>query len=99
MVTLDVRVYAQGAEAQVGHLRTHAGEHEVDLIVKRGDHRVLAIEVKLAHTVGDDDVRHLHWLAGQIGDDLIDAVIVTTGTEAYRRKDGVAVVPAALLGP
>jgi len=27
------------------------------------------------------------------------AVIVTTGTEAYRRKDGIAVVPAALLGP
>lgn len=99
MVTLDVRVYAQGAEARVGHLRTHAGEHEVDLIVERGDHRVLAIEVKLAHTVRDDDVRHLHWLADQIGDDLIEAVIVTTGTEAYRRKDGIAVVPAALLGP
>ena len=26
-------------------------------------------------------------------------VIVTTGTQAYRRPDGVAVVPAALLGP
>ncbi|HET8861745.1 MAG TPA: AAA family ATPase [Solirubrobacterales bacterium] len=25
--------------------------------------------------------------------------IVTTGTEAYRRKDGIAVIPAALLGP
>jgi len=25
-------------------------------------------------------------------------VIVTTGSEAYRRRDGVAVVPAALLG-
>ncbi len=33
------------------------------------------------------------------GDDLLDAVVVTTGTEAYRRKDGIAVVPAALLGP
>ncbi len=58
LVTLDVRVYAQAAEARVGHLRTHGGEHEVDLIVERGDHRILAIEVKLAHTVRDDDVRH-----------------------------------------
>jgi uncharacterized protein len=29
---------------------------------------------------------------------LIDAVVVNTGPEAYRRKDGVAVVPLALLG-
>lgn len=99
LVTLDVRVYAQSAEARVRHLRTHAGEHEVDLIVERGDHRVLALEVKLVHTVRERDVRHLHWLADQIGDDLVDAVIVTTGTDAYRRKDGIAVVPAALLGP
>ena len=34
----------------------------------------------------------------QIGDDLLDAVVVTTGTEAYRRPDGIAVVPAGLLG-
>lgn len=99
LVTLDVRVYAQGAEARVRHLRTYAGEHEVDLIVERGDRRVLAIEVKLAHTVADRDLRHLHWLADQLGDDLLDAVVVTTGADAYRRADGIAVVPAALLGP
>jgi hypothetical protein len=57
LVTLDVRVYAQAAEARVGHLRTHGGEHEVDLIVERGDHRVVAIEVKLAHSVRDDDLQ------------------------------------------
>jgi hypothetical protein len=36
-----------------------------------------------------------------LGDDLLDSVVVvvTTGSHAYRRKDGVAVVPAALLGP
>jgi hypothetical protein len=27
----------------------------------------------------------------------MDAVVVTTGTEAYGRPDGIAVVPAALL--
>jgi predicted AAA+ superfamily ATPase len=99
LVTLDVRVYAQAAEARVGHLRTHGGEHEVDLIVERSDHRVLAIEVKLAHTVRDDDVRHLRWLRDQLREDLLDAIVVTTGSDAYRRSDGIGVVPAALLGP
>ncbi|MGI8806842.1 MAG: ATP-binding protein [Acidimicrobiales bacterium] len=99
LVTLDVRVYAQAAEARIGHLRTHGGEHEVDLIVERGDHRVLAIEVKLARTVHDNDVRHLRWLHDQLGDALIDDIVVTTGGDAYRRSDGIGVVPAALLGP
>jgi predicted AAA+ superfamily ATPase len=92
-------VYAQAAEASVRHLRSHRGEHEVDLIVEREDHRVLAIEVKLTQAVEDDDVRHLRWLSETIKKDLLDAVVVTTGKEAYRRPDGVAVVPAALLGP
>lgn len=99
LVTLGVRVNAQAAEARVGHLRTHAGEHEVDLVVERADHRVVAVEIKLAQSPGEHDVRHLRWLAEQLGDDLLDAVIITTGQEAYRRRDGIAVVPAALLGP
>ena len=99
LVTLDVRAGAQSAEGSVFHLRTRGGDHEVDLIVARDDQRVVAIEVKLTRTVDDDDVRHLRWLREQIGDDLLDAVIVSTGPEAYRRPDGIAVVPLALLGP
>lgn len=98
LVTLGIRVNAQDAEASVKHLRTAGGEREVDLIVERADGRVVAMEVKLARTIGDGDVRHLAWLAGRIGDQLLDAVVVSTGAEAYRRHDGVAVVPAALLG-
>jgi hypothetical protein len=59
----------------------------------------VAIEVKLARTVSDDDGKHLRWLKQRIGDRLLDQVIVTTGPQAYRRQDGIAVVPAALLGP
>jgi hypothetical protein len=98
LVTLCLRTYSQAAEASVGHLRTKGGEHEVDLIVERDDGRVLGVEVKLTRSVTDRDVRHLLWLRDQIRDDLLDAVIITTGTEAYRRKDGIAVVPAALIG-
>jgi uncharacterized protein len=99
LVTLDVRVFAQAAEATTRHLRTRGQSHEIDLIVERGDHRVVAIEIKLTHRVDDQDVRHLRWLANEIGDELLDAVIITTGPAAYRRPDGIAVVPAALLGP
>lgn len=99
LVTLGVRVAAQSGEAGVGHLRTQRGDHEVDLIVQRADGRILAIEVKLARDVADGDVNHLAWLRQRVGDDLLDAVIVTTGPDAYRRPDGVAIVPAALLGP
>jgi predicted AAA+ superfamily ATPase len=99
LVTQSLRVYAQAAEASVGHLRTHRGDHEVDLIVERDDGRVIAIETKLGATPDADGAKHLHWLSEQIGDELLDTVIITTGQEAYRRADGIAVVPAALLGP
>ena len=70
----------------------------MDLILERPDHRILAIEVKLGAAVKDDDVKHLIWLKEELGPDLIDALVINTGPEAYRRPDGIAVVPAALLG-
>jgi uncharacterized protein len=99
LATLSVRVYAARRDAKVGHLRTARGRQEIDLIVERADGGVVAIEVKMARTVADTDGRHLRWLAQQLGDRVVDQVILTTGPEAYRRDDGIAVVPLALLGP
>jgi len=99
LVAQSVRVYAGAASAQVGHLRTKETDREIDLIVEGEDRRVVGIEVKLSESVSDKDVRHLNWLHAQIGDRLADRVVVTTGELAYRRPDGVAVVPLALLGP
>jgi len=99
LVTLSLRVYAQAAETELRHLRLHGGSQEVDLIIERSDRRVIAAEVKLGRTVVDDDVRHLLWLREKLGADLVDAVVINTGPEAYRRKDGIAVIPAVLLGP
>ena len=45
----------------------------------------------------DGDLRHIEWLKSSIGDDLLDAIVITTGTDAYRRGDGVGIVPAAVL--
>lgn len=99
LATQAVRVYAQHHEAAVRHLRTGRGRQEIDLIVVRPDGRVLAIEVKLARAPGDEDVRHLRWLGGKLGEELLDAVVLTTGPDAYRREDGIAVVPLAMLAP
>lgn len=99
LVTLGVRVMAQAAEASVSHLRVLGGEREVDLIVQGVDGQILGIEVKLAADVSSSDVKHLLWLKEQLPDRVVDLVVVTTGTTAYRRQDGVAVVPLALLGP
>jgi hypothetical protein len=99
LLTLSVRVYAQAAGASVSHLRTYRSHHELDLIVERADGRVIAIDVKLSADVDDYDFRHLRWLRRQLGEDLLDGLIVTAGERASRSEDGFAVVPAALLGP
>ena len=99
LVTQSVRVYAQASEAGVYHCRTYDGRREIDLIVETGDQRVLAIEVKTSAEVTDADVSHLLWLREQLGAALTDMMVITTGRHAYRRQDGVAVVPAVLLGP
>ncbi len=98
LATLSVRVFAQLARTRVGHFRTRNGDHEVDLIVERRDGRFLAIEVKLGAVLDDRDVRHIKWLRDSTGDDLVDAIVITTGPYAYRRPDGIGVVPLALLG-
>jgi predicted AAA+ superfamily ATPase len=95
----SVRVYADAVSARVGHLRTKDGRHEVDLIVEGSDRACVAIEVKLASAVDADDVVHLNWLHSQIGDRLVDRVVLYAGSRAYRRSDGVAVLPLASLGP
>ena len=73
LVALTVRAAAQNAEATTWHLRTGNGDHEVDFILERDDHKVVAIEVKLAGTVSDRDTVHLKWLAERLGPDLLDS--------------------------
>ncbi|MFT4166482.1 MAG: DUF4143 domain-containing protein [Microlunatus sp.] len=99
LVTQSVRIYADVCEARVGHLRTRDNTREIDLIVEASDRRLVAIEVKLSGTIVDKDVRHLNWLKQQLGDRVVDRVVVHAGQYAYRRPDGVAVVPLALLAP
>lgn len=99
LVTQSIRVYAQATQAKVFHMRTHSGDREVDLIVERSGGGVLGVEVKLKPAIEDRDVRDLLWLREQIGDEWIGGVVINAGPSAYRRRDGIAVVPAVLLAP
>jgi len=99
LVTLSIRVLAQRAEASAAHLRTRNGDHEIDIILTDPTGKVLAIEVKLAGAIVDHDARHLAWFEAACGSQILDRLIINTGPIAYRRPDGIAVIPLALLGP
>lgn len=98
LVVQSVRVYAGAAGASIGHLRTRDNSREIDIIVEAPDRSILAIEVKLSGTVTDQDVRHLTWLRDQLGDRVVERMVVHAGQYAYRRPDGVVVLPLAMLG-
>jgi hypothetical protein len=98
LATMTVRVFAQTHEAEVFHFRTSDGLHEVDLVAVGPDGQLVAIEVKLGRNVEDSDVRHLQWLKEQIGPRLTSMVVISSGSDAYRRPDGVVVTPLDLLG-
>lgn len=98
LAALTVRTCAQAAEGTVSHMRTARGEREIDFIVQGHDGHVVAIEAKLGGAITDADVRHLNWLRTHNAR-VTEAVVLTTGPYAYRRHDGVAVIPLGLLGP
>ena len=94
----SVQSYAQASYAKLSHFREANGRHEIDMIIEKEDGRVLAVEVKLSSTPDASDGKHLKWLKSEIGDRLIDSVVIYAGRFAYR-NDGIAYVPLALLGP
>ncbi len=98
LVTHDLRVYAHAADARVFHMRTWNDQREVDVIIEY-EGRVIPVEVKLGREVARRDTRHLRWLRDRLGPGLIDAMVITTGRRSYRDEDGIAIVPAGLLGP
>lgn len=99
LAVLSIRVLAQRADATAAHLRTRNGDHEIDMVLTDNAGKVLALEIKLTGTISDRDVRHLAWFDDVYGRQILDRVIINTGPMAYRRLDGIGVIPLALLGP
>lgn len=103
LVAQSVRAYAYWHRAKTYWLGTRKKgdrpQREVDLVVVDRRGKVVAIEVKSSSVAEDSHAKHLRWLRRELGGRWADGLIVNTGGEAYRRDDGMAVVPAALLGP
>ena len=102
LVVRDLRVYAQAAGATVSHYRENTGA-EADAIVELRDGRWAAIEVKLGQADVDAAARSLLRVAGNVDQARHGApaflAVVTGWGYAYRRPDGVQVVPIGTLGP
>jgi hypothetical protein len=103
MCVRDLRVYAQLLGGQVYHYRDRDGL-EADAVVHLKNGSWGAVEVKLR---SEDSIaegaKHLRMLADKVDTGKMKApafLMVVTATEfAYRREDGVYVVPLGCLAP
>ena len=102
MVYRDLAIYSRASDAEVFHYRDNTNL-EVDAIVQKRQGDWCAFEVKLG--VGQVDPAAAALLkfreridVGAVGEPKLLAVIVSTGY-AYRRSDGVAVIPVGSFGP
>ncbi len=102
MVVRDLRVYSQLLDLQTLQYRDSSGD-EVDAVLVARDGRWVAVEVKLGAGQVDAAAGSLLSFAGKVATDVHrppSALVVVTGTGyAYRRPDGIDVVPIGHLGP
>jgi predicted AAA+ superfamily ATPase len=96
----DVRVYAQRNDGEVYHYRDKSNL-EADMIVQLRDGRWGAVEVKLGQKQIDEAAANLLKLKEKIDTDKMREpsflMVLTGGQYAFRRKDGVLVVPVGCL--
>ena len=100
LVIRDLRIYAESIGGRVYHYRDHSGQ-EADAILHFKGGNWAAIEVKLGNKAIDEGAESLKRLANKIDQESMNkpsflAVITGTGY-AYRREDGVYVIPIGCL--
>ncbi len=100
LCTRDVRIYAQANDGDVFYYRDKNGL-ESDLIVRLRDGRWAAIEVKLGQNQIEDAAENLLAIKNKVDTQKIGEpsflMILTGGLFAYRRKDGIWVIPIGCL--
>lgn len=96
----DLRIYAEAIDGQVFHYRDGSGL-EADAVIALNDGRWAAVEVKLGSKEIEDAAVHLLELKDKVNTEKMrepSFLMILTGTEiAYRREDGVYVVPLGCL--
>lgn len=100
LCTRDMRIYAQANDGDVFHYRDKNGL-EADMIIRLRDGRWAAIEVKLGQSEINKAAENLLKLRDKVDTKTMGEasflMIVTGGQYAYKREDGVLVVPIACL--
>lgn len=96
----DLRIYAEAIDGQIFHYRDGSGL-EADAVIALNDGRWAAVEVKLGSKEIEEAAIHLLELKNKVNTGKMrepSFLMILTGTEiAYRRKDGVYVVPLGCL--
>jgi hypothetical protein len=96
----DLRVYAEANDGQLFHYRDSSGL-EADAVICLNDGRWASIEIKLGKREIEEGAKHLIDLKNKINLEKMKEpsfLMIVTGTEvAYRRDDGVFVVPIGCL--
>lgn len=102
LATRDLRIYTQTLDGDIFHYHDKS-DLEADLIIHLHDGRWAPIEVKLGSSEIEKGAMNLLNLQNKIDTDKIGQpafmMILTGGQYAYRRKDGVFVVPIGCLKP
>lgn len=96
----DLRIYAEAIDGQIFHYRDGSGL-EADAVIVLNDGRWAAVEIKLGSKEIEEAAVHLLELKNKINTEKMrepSFLMILTGTEiAYRRKDGVFVIPLGCL--
>ncbi len=104
LVVRDLRVYSAPLGGEVFHYRDDTGL-EIDAVVERHDGVWIGVEVKLSPAAEVVDraavslLRLRDKIAARRAQDMAGLLVVTSVGAAYRRSDGVHVVPITQLGP
>ena len=96
----DLRVYAEANDGRVFHYRDSSGL-EADAVIVLNDGRWAPVEVKLGSKEIEEAATHLLKLKEKVNTAKMKEpsfLMILTGSEiAYRRKDGVLVIPIGCL--
>ena len=98
----DLRIYAESFGGQMYHYQDYKGQ-EVDAVIEWPDGQWCAIEIKLGAGQIDAAAANLLKLRAQIADEpqgkppVVCAVVCGMANAAYKRPDGVFVVPLTAL--
>lgn len=96
----DLRIYAESIDGELYHYRDKSNL-EADAVICLKDGRWAAIEIKLGAKEIEEAAKHLLLLKDKVNTEKMKEpsfLMVLTGTElAYRRDDGVFVVPVGCL--